>query len=68
MRTRPAMGPESFRAFLELVCTRPDRARIRGVPLLVLGGGRDYFIRPLGDPAHGRSVRRQMHDPARRRS
>ena len=40
------MGGESFRAFLELVCTRPDRARIRGVPLLVLGGGRDYFIRP----------------------
>ena len=40
------MGSESFRALLELVCTRPDPARIRGVPLLVLGGGRDYFIRP----------------------
>ncbi len=40
------MGSESFRAFLELVYTRPDPARIRGVPLLVLGGGRDYFIRP----------------------
>ena len=40
------MGAESFRAFLELVCTRPDPARIRGVPLLVLGGGLDYFIRP----------------------
>ena len=40
------MGGESFRAFLELVCTRPDPARIRGVPMLVLGGGGDYFIRP----------------------
>ena len=40
------MGGESFRAFLELVYTRPDPARIRGVSLLVLGGGRDYFIRP----------------------
>ena len=40
------MGSESFRAFLELVYIRPDRARIRGVPLLVLGGGGDYFIRP----------------------
>ena len=40
------MGAESFRALLELVYIRPDRARIRGVPLLVLGGGRDYFIRP----------------------
>ena len=40
------MGGESFRALLELVYIRPDRARIRGVPLLVLGGGRDYFIRP----------------------
>ncbi len=39
-------GPESARALLQLVYTRPDRARIRGVPLLVLGGGRDYFIRP----------------------
>ena len=40
------MGSESFRALLELVYIRPDRARIRGVPLLVLGGGGDYFIRP----------------------
>ena len=40
------MGAESFRALLQLMYTRPDRARIRGVPLLVLGGGRDYFIRP----------------------
>ena len=40
------MGGESFRAILELMYTRPDPARIRGVPLLVLGGGRDYFIRP----------------------
>ena len=40
------MGSESARALLELVCTRPDPARIRGVSLLVLGGGRDYFIRP----------------------
>ena len=60
------MGSESFRALLELVYIRPDRARIRGVPLLVLGGGRDYFIRPLGDQAHGRGVRRRVHDPARR--
>ena len=40
------MGAESFRALLELVCTRPDPARIRGVAMLVLGGGRDYCIRP----------------------
>ncbi len=40
------MGSESARALLELVYTRPDPARIRGIPLLVLGGGRDYFIRP----------------------
>ena len=40
------MGSESFRALLQLMYTRPDPARIRGVPLLVLGGGRDYFIRP----------------------
>ena len=40
------MGGESFRALLELVYIRPDRARIRGVPLLVLGAARDYFIRP----------------------
>ena len=41
-------GPEAFRALLELVYIRPDRARIRGqdVPLLVLGGALDYFIRP----------------------
>ena len=39
-------GPESFRALLELVWTRPDRSRIRGVPLLVLGAGLDYFVRP----------------------
>ena len=32
--------------FLSLLCIRPDRARIRGASLLVLGGGRDYFIRP----------------------
>ena len=32
--------------FLSLLCIRPDRARIRGTSLLVLGGGRDYFIRP----------------------
>ena len=40
------MGSESFRALLELVYIRPDRARIRGASLLVLGGGLDYFIRP----------------------
>ena len=40
------MGSESSRALLQLMYIRPDRARIRGVPLLVLGGGRDYFIRP----------------------
>ena len=40
------MGAESFRALLELVYIRPDRARIRGASLLVLGGGLDYFIRP----------------------
>ena len=40
------MGAESFRALLQLMYTRPDRARIRGVPLLVLGAARDYFIRP----------------------
>ena len=40
------MGGESFRALLELVYIRPDRARIRGASLLVLGGGLDYFIRP----------------------
>ncbi len=39
-------GPESFRALLQLVYTRPDRARIRGVPMLVLGGADDYFVRP----------------------
>ena len=40
------MGSESSRALLQLMYIRLDRARIRGVPLLVLGGGRDYFIRP----------------------
>ncbi|MYI83410.1 MAG: lysophospholipase [Chloroflexi bacterium] len=39
-------GPESFRALLQLVYTRPNRARIRGVPMLVLGAGLDYFVRP----------------------
>ena len=46
MSTRPAWAAESFRALLQLVYTRPDRARIRGASLLVLGGGLDYFIRP----------------------
>ncbi len=40
------MGSESSLALVQLMYARPDRARIRGVPLLVLGGGRDYFIRP----------------------
>ena len=40
------MGAESFRALLQLMYTRPDRARIRGASLLVLGGSLDYFIRP----------------------
>ena len=39
-------GSESFRALLQLVYTRPNRARIRGVPLLVLGADLDYFVRP----------------------
>lgn len=39
-------GSESFRALLELVCKRPDPARIRDVPLLVLGADLDYFVRP----------------------
>ena len=62
------MGAESFRAFLELVYIRPDRARIRGVPLLVLGGGGDYFIRPSAIRRIGGRVRRRVHDPARRRA
>ena len=40
------MGSESSLALLQLMYTRPDRARIRGTSLLVLGGGLDYFIRP----------------------
>lgn len=41
-------GPESTRALLQLTYVQPDRARIRGhgVPLLVIGGSADYFVRP----------------------
>ncbi len=40
------LGRESFRAILELGYLRPDPARVRGTPLLVLGAERDYIIPP----------------------
>ena len=40
------MGSESLLALLQLIYTRPDRARIRSASLLVLGAARDYFIGP----------------------
>ena len=40
------LGRESIRAVLELSWLRPDPARFRGTPLLVLGAGRDYVIPP----------------------
>ena len=40
------LGRESFRAILELSYLRPDPARVRGTPLLVLGAERDYIIPP----------------------
>ena len=40
------MGSESLLALLQLMYTRPDRARVRGTSLLVLGAARDYFIGP----------------------
>ena len=62
------MGSESFRAFLELVYTRPDPARIRGVPLLVLGGGSRLLHPAVRDPAHGGRVRRRVEGPSGRRA
>ena len=38
------LGRESFRAVLETSYVRPDPARFRGTPLLVLGAERDYII------------------------
>ena len=38
------LGRESFRAGLETSYLRPDPARVRGTPLLVLGAERDYII------------------------
>ena len=40
------LGRESFRAILELSYLRPDPARVRRTPLLVLGAERDYIIPP----------------------
>ena len=40
------LGRESFRAILELSYLRPDPARVRGTPLLVLGAERDYIVPP----------------------
>ena len=39
-------GGESFRAFLEMVYSLPDPARIRGTPMLVVGGSKDVLIPP----------------------
>ena len=38
------LGRESFRVGLETSYVRPDPARVRGTPLLVLGAERDYII------------------------
>lgn len=40
------LGRESFRAMLELGYLRPDAARVRRTPLLVLGAERDYIVSP----------------------
>ena len=40
------LGRESIRALIELSWMRPDPARFRGTPLLVLGAARDYIIPP----------------------
>ena len=40
------LGRESFRALMELGHLRPDAARVRRTPLLVLGAERDYIVSP----------------------
>ena len=40
------LGRESIRALIDLSWMRPDPARFRGTPLLVLGAARDYIIPP----------------------
>lgn len=40
------LGRESFRALMELGYLRPDAARVRRTPLLVLGAERDYIVSP----------------------
>ena len=39
-------GRESFRAYLEMMYNLPSPERIRGTPMLVLGGSLDYLIPP----------------------
>ena len=38
------MGPESFHSWLEMLGPAPDAARIRGTPMLILGGAGDRLI------------------------
>ena len=40
------LGRESFLALMELGYLRPDAARVRRTPLLVLGAERDYIVSP----------------------
>ena len=40
------LGRESFRAYLEMMYNLPTPERIRGTPMLVLGGSLDYLIPP----------------------
>ena len=40
------LGCDSFRALLELTYLRPDPARVRNTPLLVLAGSRDCLTPP----------------------
>ena len=37
-------GSESFRAYLEMIYSRPDPTRIRETPMLVVGGTRDVLV------------------------